>query len=155
MANSYTPVVRVQLVREYSLKLSPVINGSAAAQEFAKRFFTDRSSDREAFAVAHLDTKNKVISAEVVTVGTLNASLIHPREVFKAAIVNNAASVLLMHNHPSGDPTPSPQDWEATRSLVAAGQLLGIAVVDHVIVGDDTTEECQTLSLREERPHMF
>lgn len=91
--------------------------------------------DREAFVVLLLDVKHRVIAKEVVSIGILDGALIHPREVFKAAIVANAAAIIIAHNHPSGDCTPSGQDHEATRRLRDAGKLLGIPVVDHVIVG--------------------
>lgn len=83
-----------------------------------------------------LDTKNKVIGVFTISSGSLNASIIHPRDVFQRAILSNAASVILVHNHPSGDPTPSPEDIELTRKLVEAGKMLDIAVLDHVIVGE-------------------
>ena len=89
--------------------------------------------DREHFVVLLLDTQNQIIGIHTVTVGTLDASVIHPRE---AAILANAASVLLAHNHPSGDPAPSAEDRAVTRQLRSAGSLLGIEVMDHVIVGD-------------------
>jgi len=96
-----------------------------------------RNSDREHFVALHLDARNQVTALEIVSTGSLNASLVHPREVFKAAILNNAASVILAHNHPSGDTTPSREDIELTRRLVQAGDILGIDVFDHIIVGPD------------------
>jgi len=93
------------------------------------------TSDRERFVVYLLDVKHRPIAFETVSVGILDGSLIHPREVFKAAVAANAASILLAHNHPSGDPAPSGQDREVTRRLKEAGKLLGVPVVDHVIVG--------------------
>ena len=108
-------------------------------------------ADRETFVVLHLDTKHNVMSAEVVAVGTLSATLVHPREVFKGAILANAARVALGHNHPSGDPTPSPEDHALTRKLIEAGQILGVPVVDHVVVGDGTGRH---VSIREQRPSL-
>ena len=90
--------------------------------------------DRECFTVILLNTRNGVVSKEVESVGSLDTSLVHPREVFKNAIRRNAASMVLVHNHPSGDPSPSDEDIDVTRRLVEAGRLLGIAVFDHVIV---------------------
>ena len=90
-------------------------------------------ADREKFVVLHLNAKNAVISYEVVSIGTLNSSLVHPREVFKAAILSNAGSIILCHNHPSGDTDPSNDDLALTKRLVDAGKLLGIEVLDHVI----------------------
>jgi len=83
-----------------------------------------------------LDTQNRVASVSIVTTGLLNSSLVHPREVFQRAILANAASIICGHNHPSGDPDPSPEDIEITEQLVEAGRLLGIPVRDHVIMGD-------------------
>jgi len=93
--------------------------------------------DRECFMVLHLDTKNRVIKEEVVSVGTLNSSIIHSRELFKSAIKESANSIILTHNHPSGDSTPSQEDEEMTDRIMNAGKLLGIEVLDHVIVGKD------------------
>ena len=95
------------------------------------------SLDREQFMILHLDTKNKIIKDEIVSVGTLNASLIHPREIFKSAIKESAYAVILVHNHPSGDPEPSEEDKQITERLFEAGDLLGIKVLDHVIVGKE------------------
>ncbi len=93
--------------------------------------------DREHFVAVHLDIKNRVRSWEIVSIGHLSAALVHPREVFKAAILANAASVALLHNHPSGDPEPSREDIDLTRRLIRAGELLGIPVLDHVVVTAD------------------
>lgn len=103
-----------------------------------------RSLDREEFRVLLLDAKNRVIGVEVVSIGTLTASLIHPREGLKAAIVRSAASIILVHNHPTGVPTPSREDIEITERFVEAGRVIGIDVLDHVIIGDGRFE-----SLRE------
>ena len=91
----------------------------------------------EVFAILCLSTKHRVIAYHEVSRGTLDATLVHPREVFKAAILANAAALVVAHVHPSGDPTPSPDDIELTRRLAAAGTLLGIEVLDHIIVGDE------------------
>ncbi len=92
--------------------------------------------DRENFVVVLLNTKNEVIETSTVSVGTLSASLVHPREVFKPAIRASAASVVLVHNHPSGKVEPSREDREITRRLVEAAEILGVEVLDHVIMGD-------------------
>ena len=91
---------------------------------------------REHFCVVLLDTKNKVMGVEEISVGSLNTSLVHPREVFRPAIRKACASVILIHNHPSGDPTPSREDLEVTRRLTEAGKLMGIEVLDHLVIGD-------------------
>lgn len=92
---------------------------------------------KEHFLAVLLDTKNRVIRVHTVSVGTLDASLVHPREVFKEAISASAASLIVAHNHPSGDPTPSPEDKQVTARLVEAGKLLGIDVLDHLVLGDE------------------
>lgn len=91
---------------------------------------------RESFHVLLLDGRHRLMDEEVVSVGTLTASLVHPREVFRKAIREAAAAVLLVHNHPSGDPSPSAEDREVTKRLRAAGTLVGVEVVDHVIVAE-------------------
>lgn len=93
-----------------------------------------RDHKKEHFVVFYLDTRNQAIKRETISIGTLNASLVHPREVFEPAIKCSAAQVLIAHNHPSGNIEPSPEDIEVTKRLVEAGKLLGIEVVDHVIV---------------------
>lgn len=92
--------------------------------------------EREHFEILLLNTKNVVFKQEIISVGTVNASLVHPREVFNPAIRHRATSIILAHNHPSGDTTPSSNDIELTDRLVQAGQLLGIEVLDHLIVSD-------------------
>ncbi len=90
----------------------------------------------ERFGVVLLDTKYRVIRTSLVAVGTLNTSVVQPRDVFREAAVGSAAAIVVFHNHPSGDPTPSPDDVDLTRRLAAAGVLLGIDLVDHIILGD-------------------
>ncbi len=92
--------------------------------------------DREHFVVMLLDTKNRVIGFNVVAVGTIDSALVSPRETFKPALLANATAIIVAHNHPSGDPTPSPEDIAVTRQLVAAGKLLDIEVLDHLIIGE-------------------
>jgi DNA repair protein RadC len=91
--------------------------------------------DVECFAVLLLNTKNRVRGHHIVSIGSLNEAIVHPREAFRAAVIGAAYSVILMHNHPSGDPTPSSADIAITRRLVEAGKILGITVQDHVVVG--------------------
>ena len=104
----------------------------------------------ECFQVVLLNTRRKLIRVEKISQGTLDTILVHPREVFKSAIGANAAALVLVHNHPSGDPTPSEADIKVTRDLIRAGQLLKIEVLDHVIIGLPTTERPRDyVSLRE------
>lgn len=91
----------------------------------------------EKFGILALDTKNNIIGVHIISIGSLNASIVHPREVFKAAILNNASSIILFHNHPSGEVTPSEEDKEITRMLVNAGQIMKVNVYDHIIVGEE------------------
>lgn len=106
---------------------------------------TMRYYSKEYFKIVLLNTKNQVISIEDVSVGSLNSSIVHPREIFNLPVKKSAASVILVHNHPSGDPTPSREDLEVTGRLVEAGKILGIDVLDHVIIG-----ERRYLSMKEE-----
>jgi DNA repair protein RadC len=95
-----------------------------------------RGLDREHFWALALNTKNQLLRMVEISVGSLNASIVHPRELYKEAVRLSAASVVVVHNHPSGDPTPSGADLQLTRRLSRAGEVLGIELVDHVIVGD-------------------
>ena len=109
-----------------------------------------RPQDVEQFRVVLLNTRRRLIGLEAISQGTLDTLLVHPREVFKRAIAANASAVVLVHNHPSGDPTPSEADIKVTRDLIRAGQLLKIEVLDHVIIGRRTTQRQKDyLSLRE------
>lgn len=93
-------------------------------------------ADREMLYVLHLDAKNRIIAMELVSMGNLTNSLIHPREVFKGAILNNSASVILVHNHPSGDAKPSQEDLTRNEGLIQAGKMLGIPLIDHIVIGN-------------------
>lgn len=92
--------------------------------------------EKEYFKVMFLNTKNEIISYETISIGSLNASIVHPREVFNRAIRKSSASIILIHNHPSGNPTPSKEDINITKRLIESGEILGIEVLDHVIIGD-------------------
>lgn len=96
-----------------------------------------RYLNKEHFRIAILDTKNQILTIEGISIGTLNASIVHPRDVFHAAIKRSANSIILIHNHPSGDPQPSNEDINITRRLTDVGDLLGIKVLDHIIIGDN------------------
>jgi len=110
----------------------------------------NRFYDVENFQVLLLNTRRKLIKVDRISQGTLDSILVHPREVFKTAIKSGAAAVILVHNHPSGDPTPSESDIRVTRDLIRAGQLLKIEVLDHIILGRATLERPRDfVSLRE------
>ena len=91
---------------------------------------------REHFIALHLDPKNKIICIDRVSIGTLTSSIVHPREVFKSALLSSCASIAFVHNHPSGDPDPSNDDINITKKLQEAGKMIGIPVLDHIIVGN-------------------
>ena len=94
--------------------------------------------DREHLVLITLDTKNVTTSITTISIGSLNTSIVHPREVFKTAILSNAASIILAHNHPSGDSTPSKEDINITDRIKESGKILGIDLLDHLIIGDDS-----------------
>lgn len=129
-------------------KISVRINSSSDAIAFCKRFFQRLIIDgkQEEFHLVTLDTKNQVIDTHQITVGTVDASLVHPREVFRAAIKDAASSIILVHNHPSGDPTPSQQDLAVTRRLTESGELIGIEVLDHIVLGKDGSMSIQEVT---------
>jgi DNA repair protein RadC len=114
----------------------PRIEGPADLYQLLKPLLA--FEDREHFYAVLLSTKNHVLGIELVSVGSLSASIVHPREVFKRAIVASAAAIIVAHNHPSGDVTPSPEDAEFTRRLARAGELLGIRLLDHIVVGESS-----------------
>lgn len=129
------PIYKVSLVRDGSHKSpSKAITSPLDAFSILEGYM--QGLDREHFVVLLLDTKNKVIGINTVSIGNLDSSIVHPREVFKPAILSNARSILLAHNHPSGDLTPSKEDIAITTRLVEAGNILGINVIDHLILGD-------------------
>ncbi len=114
-------------------------------RSIANIFMDDmRFLEKEHFRILTLDSKNQIISTEEISIGTLNASIVHPRDVFKAAISRNANSIILIHNHPSGDTEPSKEDIMVTKRLMEAGNIVGIRVLDHIIIADN-----RYLSLRE------
>ena len=132
----FIPRYRITLVSEAS-HTAPygVLRDSAAAADALRPCFA--GLDREQFLVCCLDAKNVSIGVNIVSIGTLTLSLVHPREVFKPAILLNACAIIAVHTHPFGDPAPSPEDRTLTKRLREAGDLLGIKLLDHLILGDD------------------
>ena len=122
--------------------LQPYVQNRVNCSEDAAHIATalTMDMDRECFLAIHLNAQNRVIGTERVSVGTANGALVHPREVFRAAILNGACAIIIAHNHPSGISDPSAEDRALTTRLIAAGDLLGIKVLDHVIVTDDPAE---------------
>lgn len=129
-------IISLKVVREKSF-LYPErrITSPKDAYNLVKRFLVE--VDREYFLVVCLDTKNQPTAINICHVGSLNASIVHPREVLKPAILSNSASIIVAHNHPSSDPTPSREDIEVTKRLSEAGKIIGIDLLDHIIVGID------------------
>jgi DNA repair protein RadC len=115
--------------------LTPNARYTSPSQIFETFSFL-RNETKESFCTAHPDGKNRIVCLEIVSVGTLNQAIVTPRDTFKTALLSNAAALILVHNHPTGDPSPSSEDLEVTRRLREAGELLGIKVLDHIIVGD-------------------
>ena len=135
------PCYTVRLVREASILYTQRAQLRCALDVAALfRAYLGDDPDREYFLVAMVDQRHRVIGINTVSIGSLTASLVTPREVFKPALLCNAAAILVCHNHPAGDPTPSQEDRLATRKLVLSGETLGIQVLDHVILGDGTAD---------------
>jgi DNA repair protein RadC len=118
---------------QYINKMTPLSSSTLVADMFS---FLRRET-KEHFIALHLDSKNRLLCLEIVSVGSLNASIVHPREVYKSALLSSAAAIVFVHNHPSGVPEPSREDIELTTRLKEASDLLGIRLLDHVIIGTD------------------
>lgn len=148
MENKALHFVNIRLVKDRTWGEGNVIT----EYEDAVRFIVENVEDfdREHFISLNLDIKGRVINANIISIGDLTACLVHPREVFKSSILSNASSVIFLHNHPSGDPSPSKEDIEITKRLTKAGYLLGIKVLDHIIIGAN-----KQISLMEEREELF
>lgn len=146
-----TLVAAFTLARKMAEELrreSPVLDTPEAVVRLMRE--ENRLKEVETFQALLLNTRRRLIRAEEISNGTLDTILVHPREVFKAAIAANAAAIVLVHNHPSGDPTPSEADIKVTRDLIRAGQLLKVEVLDHIIIGRATPERPKDyVSLRE------
>lgn len=129
------PVYERQVIREQAP--SYLSNRRIRKPEDVYQLLYDlQLESKEHFLALHLDTKNQIVCLDRVSVGSLNQSIVHPREVFKGALLSSAAAVILIHNHPSGDPGPSREDLDITKRLQEAGELIGIKVLDHIILGE-------------------
>ncbi|MNW32229.1 hypothetical protein D3C74_91690 [compost metagenome] len=142
---------RIQLTKTGSFLFDfNVIRTPKDAEVISRQYFNhcyDGLPDREVFGILWLNTKNVVIGCETVSIGTVNASLVHPREVFKSGILHNSTSFVCFHNHPSGFADPSPEDISITRRLQEVGTLLGIELLDHIILSDDSYTSMQKQGL--------
>lgn len=128
-------VVTIKMVKESSVLYSGrKITSAAEATSLLRVFVGD--IDREQFVALYLNTRKEPNAIHTVSIGTLNGSLVHPREVFKAAILSNASCIIIAHNHPSGGVSPSDEDKALTKRLVEAGKIFGLEIIDHIILGD-------------------
>lgn len=129
----------LEMGRRMAVSLKPDAATFSSPQEVAAYLREEmRYYKKEYFKIMLLNTKNQVISLEDVSVGSLNSSIVHPREIFNPAVKKSAASVILVHNHPSGDPSPSREDLEVTKRLVEAGKIMGIKILDHIVIGENS-----------------
>lgn len=127
-------IVSIKMVKEASLYYQyERITSPKEAEKLIRQFIGN--ADREMLVLVTLDTKNHPTSISTVSIGSLNSSIVHPREVFKPAILANSASIIIGHNHPSGDPEPSTEDISITKRIKECGEILGIELLDHTIIG--------------------
>ncbi len=127
----------VKLVKDSTTKYeTSQISNPKSANDIIQTILDLNSSTVEKFGILCLNTKNKVVGIHIIHVGNINSSIVDPKAVFQQAILNNASSIILFHNHPSGDPTPSPEDIATTKRLQDGGDILSIKVFDHIVVGD-------------------
>lgn len=128
-------IVRIKLCKEGSILYEPRrICSPDDAVSLCEKLLDNL--DREQMIAISLDTKNQPTNVSVVSIGTLNSSMCHPREIFKVAVLSNANSIIISHNHPSGDTSPSNEDIRITERLVEVGKMMGIPIIDHIIMGE-------------------
>lgn len=141
------PQIKLAIIREPITDPLPHIQ---TPEDFQDYLLPMRHLAEEHFVTLHLNVRMQIIGYHLVSQGTVSSSLVHPREVFKAALLSNASSVVLAHNHPSGSPLASPDDISTTKQLIAAGKIMGVDVIDHLIVTDQAV-----YSIRESHPDLF
>lgn len=141
------PQIKLALLRERAHDPLPHIRTPDDLHQYLEPM---RHLSEEHFVALHLNAKHQVTGYHVVSHGTVSSSLVHPREVFKAALLNNAYTLVVAHNHPAGSTEPSPEDLATTKQLVSAGEILGVTVLDHLIVAHGRIK-----SLREDNPGLF
>ena len=129
-------IYKIKMIKEDTVEYSNTIKSPADVAALARDVLEMHEMAEENFIILCLNTKNKIAGVHTISIGSLNASIVHPREVFKVALLNNANGIICLHNHPSGDPEPSREDIEITHRLANAGNILGINVLDHVIIGE-------------------
>lgn len=143
LKNNELEVVGIRLVSEGKVKS---IEKLSHPKEVVDLFLKELSGyDREVMAVFNVSAKGRVLNVNIASMGTINATLVSGREIFKSSILSNASGIILAHNHPSGDPTPSKEDLETTEKICIGGEILGIEVIDHVIVGGGMEENYHSM----------
>lgn len=142
LTKKYPKTPNIYTIKEHA---GTKLGSPAEAAVMFKRIMFKLDREKEHFLCASLNTKNKVKSVDIISIGSLNANIVHPREVFYAAIANRAAAIIVAHNHPSGDPAPSQNDIDMTTRLKDAGEILGIDVLDHIIFGADMLDGFQSM----------
>jgi DNA repair protein RadC len=134
----------LQLQTELAVREAAIDGTLLTTPDAVEKYLNElKAAQQECFVVIALNAKNKVIEKHLVSIGTVSSALVHPRECFRPLIESSASACILVHNHPSGDPTPSSEDIKITRQLISAGEIMGIKVLDHIVIGDTA------LSLRE------
>lgn len=141
------PQIKLALLREPTQEPLPKINTPSDLEQYVEPM---KLLSEEHFVALHLDARHQITGYHVVSHGTVSSSLVHPREVFKAALLSNAYTIVVAHNHPAGSTEPSEDDLATTKQLVAAGDMLGVKILDHLIVTYK-----QVKSLRESYPQLF
>ena len=140
LKRKYVPLVRLQAVKEREIPGYGDIEKVDTPDKVVKLVGgLLKNSDREVLVVLSVDSKTKPVCIEYIAVGALNVCYVEPREVFKHSILSNASALIMLHLHPSGDVTPSPEDFKITKRIMEAGKLIGIELMDHIIIGDNET----------------
>jgi DNA repair protein RadC len=135
-ANKFISIYRVSLVKDGRVSFGESrLHNAPQAQDILRKLIEKKGqSDREQFCIILLNARNEIIGMNIVATGTLTSTTVHPREVFKPAIIANAAAMILCHNHPSGDPSPSPEDFNLTKMIIQTSKMIGIQVHEHLII---------------------
>ena len=139
MKKTIMKTFKVKLVKDtsslYELECNGIVRSPEDAYEIFNKVFDAENLTKEHLFLASLNTKNKVVALHIVHIGSVNASIVHSREVFQLALLDNASSIIIAHNHPSGDPLASQEDVQVTKRIVEAGKIIGIELLDHIILG--------------------
>lgn len=143
--------VTTRLLRESGPWYAQYVKSPEDVQNVMRQHLDLENADREYFVALYLDKKCSINAANIISVGGLSNTIVHPREVFKIAILTSSNSIIVCHNHPSGDPSPSKEDIEVTKRLVKAGKILGIELLDHVIIGNKDFASFQSLGLMQKK----